>query len=59
MSRHLKSAQEVFVLKEFRSIWNCYRVFLRPLKNLFAYLDKFHIPNNSLMPLEKKGRSVA
>jgi hypothetical protein len=54
-TRHLRDARDIYVLKEYQNIWNSYRLFLKPCRNMFAYLDKFYIPQNSLMPLQKKG----
>lgn len=51
----LQEAKDLLLLKEYRSVWNCYRLFLRPCRNLFGYLDKFYVPQANQMPLLKKG----
>jgi len=54
----LQEARDLLLLKEYRSVWNCYRLFLKPCRNLFGYLDKFHVPQNNQVPLQKKGRML-
>ena len=33
-------------------------MFLKPCRNLFGYLDKFHVPQNNQMLLQKKGLTI-
>lgn len=44
-------------VKKFREIWNSYKSYLKLLKHLFAYLDRFYVPNNVVPSLEKKGKA--
>lgn len=57
--RFLSKAKDILLLKEQRSIWTCYRLFLKPCRNLFGYLDKFYVVQTNQLPLMKKGIGAA
>lgn len=56
--KELELCQGLIKIKKFREIWNSYKSYLRLLKHLFAYLDRFYVPNNSTLSLEKRGNRL-